>query len=426
MALTLIRSLTATILRNLASLKRDAKRLHKHSEEVFGQQYSLSVCQTAVAKARGYSGMAEVNKLASRIGLEKGAPFWSILHRTDYHEEILQAVYTLELEASDNAPLVFLGAQRDAMPVALTMFLEEMSWRKVPGLIIIETDAETVQDGMLQNAAKRLGLEDILRGFRTLDLREKNLPVSIATETRWWIDSILSVLPYETEREIQESGWGVAIENSVDAFAESRNWGKRPGGKFSPVPFYEFTQGARPIAYGNYWPNRISDQNLQFLELEIGKAPPTIAEPPKEAFMKVVRDLSERAFGLGRTVESESLIRPFVVLFSRQDPASEVLAAAIHSLFYWRFVSTRDIRPMLYLSDSTTPYAPRFLTFGTRTLVVNGLTALPAPNDSLWYGYKKAVTAVASQQCIQFMGTRIQFAQGVGESGRGVNAVESA
>jgi len=57
---------------------------------------------------------------------------------------------------------------------------------------------------------------------------------------------------------------------------------------------------------------------------------------------------------------------------------------------------------------------------------VNGLTALPAPNDSLWYGYKKAVTAVASQQCIQFMGTRIQFAQGVGESGRGVNAVESA
>lgn len=79
MAFSLIRSLTASVVRNVSALKRDAKRLQKNSRLVFGTEYSLKVCQHAVAVSRGFRSLADVENMSRRLGLEKNAPFWTIL-----------------------------------------------------------------------------------------------------------------------------------------------------------------------------------------------------------------------------------------------------------------------------------------------------------------------------------------------------------
>ncbi|MGV2749505.1 UNVERIFIED_CONTAM: hypothetical protein O1L25_14195 [Pseudomonas aeruginosa] len=86
MALSLIRSLTASASRNISALKRDAKRLQKNSVLVFGTEYPLKVCQNAVAVSRGFRSLADVDKLEQHIGMNRNAPFWVIRGRNDTHQ----------------------------------------------------------------------------------------------------------------------------------------------------------------------------------------------------------------------------------------------------------------------------------------------------------------------------------------------------
>jgi len=51
-----------------------------------------------------------------------------------------------------------------------------------------------------------------------------------------------------------------------------------------------------------------------FAEMDIASKPPSIDKALKELFMDIVRDLGDREFSTGRTVESESRHRPYVVL----------------------------------------------------------------------------------------------------------------
>lgn len=113
---------------------------------------------------------------------------------------------------------------------------------------------------------------------------------------------------------------------------------------------------------------------------------------------------------LGISSEHESRWRPYVVLFSRHDPASEVLAGVVNSYFTWR--PSRDERPpVLYVSDSTLPYAPGFLSFGGHTAVVNGLEKVPSGDgNGEFFGYKTALKVTGSPEGLQFMGKRVALA----------------
>jgi hypothetical protein len=411
MAIRFIRGLTSTVLRNLTSLKHDAKRLQRRSVDVFGKQYPLSVCQTALAVSRGYESLSEFEKPDARVGTDRDAPFWTIQSRNDYHESVLQSLYALELDNPETAPVVFLGRPADALPVALVTLAEEMSQRKVPGLIMIETQEQTIQDCLIEDVAQRLGMSETLRGFRSLDLRERTLPVAISTEVRCWVNAIMNVLPADGAGELESSGWRAAIEHSIKAKAHGRRNTEKGEDDFHAVPFHPVKDGVTPLTVASHWPSWMQDDHLAFVETEIARTPPGISEPLRETVMKIVNDLYSRDFSAGRDAARESEHRPYVVLFSRNDPASVVLAAAVHSLFSWRYISSRSIRPMLFFSDGVTPYAPRFLRAGSKTLIVNGLVAPPPVDAGEWSGFEHALKVTASPYGVRFMGKRVRAAQ---------------
>jgi hypothetical protein len=407
MAMTLIRSLTASVTRNLSTLKRDAKRLQKHSLAVFGTEYPLSTCQRAVAVSRGFRSLAEVENLVQRLGIDKTAPFWTILGRNDAHQEILSAIYQLEIELSENGPVVFTGKQEAAILPALVLFFEEMSAKRKPGLIMIDTEAAVVQDTQVFAAVEKLGMDQLFARFRPLDLRDKNLPVALDTQARWWVSSLCSVLPPDMERRLQQDGWTTSLELAAYENAKSRSqlFGTED---FQAIPFYSVNAAASVLASGSAWPNWMDDES-SYRTSEIGNKPPALDHESKKLVMGIIRSLDERNFRVGVSSEHESRERPYVVLFSRNDPASEVLAGVIHSYFYWRQTSERQRRsPILFVSDGDIPYAPRLLCFGSHTAIVNGLDTVPlGDSPGEFYGYKKAMRVVATSTGLQFMGTRV-------------------
>lgn len=407
MAISLIRGLTASVIRNVSALKRDAKRLQKHSQLVFGTEYPLKVCQHAVAVSRGFRSLAEVENLAQRLGMDKDAPFWTIRSRNDVHQSVLGALYQLNLEYTENGPVVFTGEQEYSILPALVLFLEQMSLKKQPGLIIIETEAPTIQDTPLYEGIRKLEADNVLEGFRSLDLRDRNLPVALDTGARWWVRALTYVLPKHLETEIQSNGWAMALEVCAQENARSRRqvFGSE---EFPAIPFYSVKEAANYLASGLSWPSWISEK-ASWQTSEIGARPPVLSEDARDAVFALIRSLDNRNFRLGVSSEHESLWRPYVVLFSRKDPSSEMLAGVIHSYFSGR--QSRDQRsPILYLSDGPTPYAPRFLSFGEHTSVVNGLDTVPeGDGPGEFYGYKNALRAKGTAEGLQFMGRRVPF-----------------
>ncbi|WP_186143702.1 hypothetical protein [Burkholderia gladioli] len=407
MAISLIRGLTASVVRNVSALKRDAKRLQKHSQLVFGNEYPLKVCQHAVAVSRGFRSLADAENLAQRLGMEKDAPFWTIRHRNDAHQGVLGALCRLNLEYTENGPIVFMGEQKHSVLPALVLFLEQMSFKKLPGLILMETEASVFEDTILFNEVKKLEVEGILEGFRSLDLRDRNLPVALDTAARWWVRALTDVLPKELQTELQRSGWGMGLEVSAYENARSRRQGFGSD-EFAAIPFDSVKEAAYQLARGHSWPSWISE-GASWKTSEIGTPPPTLGRESKNVVLKIIEALDARNFRLGVSSEHESRWRPYVVLFSRNDPSSEVLAGVVHSYFSWR--QDRDQRsPILYVSDGTTPYAPGLLCFGEHTSVVNGLATIPTGDGpGEFYGYKNALKAVGTADGLQFMGRRVSF-----------------
>lgn len=375
-----IRSLTSTAARNVSALKRDAKRLQKHSEGVFGVKYPLKTCQQAVAVSRGFRSLADVERLAHRLGLDKNAPFWTFKGRNDLHQDVLNAICRLELELSENHPVVLTGEQKHSALPALVLFMEEMNQRKIPGLILVETEASCLQDTVLFEQVLGLGFESILDGFRSLDLRESNVPVSISAESRVWTDAVTSALPAELEYALQQSGWTHALSSLSNTVAKEQG-----GNSLTNTLVCRAAQQLPAQPYG-----QLSDDTTQDLFLQ----------------------LSERNCRLGVSAEDESQWRPFVVLFSRNDPVSEVLAAVIHSYFSSR--QHRDKKsPVLYFSDTPIAYAPRFLSFGGHTAVANGLNTIPeGDGPGEFYGYKNALKVESNPGSLQCMGKKVSL-QGI-------------
>lgn len=402
MAFSLIRSLTASVVRNVSALKRDAKRLQKNSRLVFGTEYSLKVCQHAVAVSRGFRSLADVENMSRRLGLEKNAPFWTILGRSDNHQAALSALYQLGLEYSENGPVVFTGRQQHSIVASLTLLFEEMSTRKLPGLILIETQAESVQETLVYDGIKALGFDEVFEGFRSLDLREKNIPVSLCTGSRCWTSAILNALDLETQSKLQRTDWAISLETSAFENAKSREQVTQSK-NFDAIQFYSVKEAAYQLAHGCERPSWIDD------DANMASLPEKLDEDTVKVVLHLIGELAERNFSLGVSCEHESRWRPYVVLFSRNDPASEVLAGVVHSYYSWR-QPRENPTPILYVSDGASPYAPRFLSFGGNTAVVNGLDGIPdGTKPGEFYGYKNALKVVGSPAGLTYMGKRVSL-----------------
>ncbi|RMS09601.1 hypothetical protein ALP71_200070 [Pseudomonas coronafaciens pv. garcae] len=407
MAISLIRALTASVTRNVSALKRDAKRLQKHSQLVFGTEYPLNVCQHAVAVARGFRSLADFENLTHRLGMNKEVPFWTIHGRSDTHQDVLDALYKLNLEYTENGPVVFTGKQIHSILPALVLFFEQMSLKKLPGLILVETEAPSIQDTFIFAGIQKLGVEEVLEGFRSLDLRDRNLPVSLSTDARWWAKAITDVLPKDVQATLQQSGWEAGLEISAYENAKSRCQVYNSK-DFETIPFYSVKEAAFQLVLGKSWPLWISEDTA-WRTSSIGVCPPELDKESKDIVLELIKVLDSRNFSLGVSSERESRWRPYIVIFSRNDPASEVLASVVRSYFSWR--QSRDQRsPMLYVSDGTTPYAPRFIGFGDHTAVVNGLDSIPmGEGPGEFFGYKNALKVVGTSDGLQYMGKRVPW-----------------
>jgi hypothetical protein len=406
MALSLIRGLTTSVVRNFASLKRDAKRLQKHSQQVFGTAYPLSTCQHAIAVSRGFKSLADIEKLGTRLGLERNAPFWSIQSRNDTHQEVLEAIYRLELEVSENGPVVMLGEQAHAILPALVLFFEEMSFKKMPGLLLIETEAQAAQDTVVAAAIARLGMDEAFEGFRSLDLRDTAMPVALDTGARYWVSALMYALPEKVREHLHGIGWDHDLEAAAGANAADRLQVFGPE-DFSTIPFYSVKSVATSVASAVTRPAGMGERGGSVAS----RQPSTDTREALDQVLALINDLDARKFNLGISAVHESLRRPYVALFSRNDPASVVLASVLHSFFSSRYAKPelRDRRPaILYVSDGAVPYAPECLQFGNHTVVVNGLNEVPSGTGAgEFYGYKDALKVRATLGGIQFMGTRV-------------------
>lgn len=114
----LTRLLSMQAIRNVTMLKRDAKRLKKKSLQVFGTEYSLAVCQKAMAVSRGFTSFSHLEAIAAKLGY--GTPPQAVkttvpITEIDVYRATLEAC--VQAEASDQHKLALvLRAWVDGSP----------------------------------------------------------------------------------------------------------------------------------------------------------------------------------------------------------------------------------------------------------------------------------------------------------------------
>ena len=370
---SLVRSIAAAFRIELSTLKRDAKRLQRATPEVFGQAYPLQKCQEAVARMRGAKSWHDALKSASKAAGE--APPWFEQRHNDAFEAHIAALGTLEVETREDAACVMKGELRDTIGPALVLWAQEMVWRRVPGLILIDTDKDTVQDTAVGPAAAKFDLVDVLHACRTLDLRQSRCPVALSAQGRVWLNSITYALGQAHAKVLESAGINAALESVLAGLGRLHG---HAGDQTESGPFLAFNLVDRAVSFARYTvydipPELESDENAASIRHDVNKYLRSGARDPAtqasfDALCAVVNELGEKEFGLGRVFTQESAWRPCVVLFSSDDPASSALASVVHAMYYWRYAGRKlrfsgvEPRPVLYVGDRDPGVLPYWLT----------------------------------------------------------------
>jgi hypothetical protein len=414
------RSLAAAFRIDLSTLKRDAKRLHRAAPEVFGQGFPLNRCQEAVARMRGHKSWDEALLAASKAASK--IPPWLEPKHNDAYQAMLGALATLEVETREDAGCLFRGELSDSVPPALVLWSQEMIWRKVSGLVLIDTRAATVQDTALWPAATHLGLTDVLQACRVLDLRESRCPVALSARGRDWLTSLRFALGEPHARTLESSGILVTLESLLAGFARQNGWvpDKRGEDEGPLMPFALIERAVKFVRYnGGDIPTELEgDKQADSIRHNVNKyiraaRRDSEATAALNALGQLVDDLDEKQFGLGRVFSQESQWRPTIALFSSDDPASSALASVVHSLYYWRYVGWElrhtgiEPRPVLYVGDDGAGTLPGWLTYTsfTRGVIAPG-PAYSLPEGDAGYLHRSAILISCADGAIASSGKK--------------------
>ena len=367
MNFSFLKALRASVRLTHTTFKRDSKRLQRASGEVFGQAYSLSTCQEAYARARGFRNWREADVVMQRGGGNSGAPFWKIDSRTDAHAAVFSSIVTSELEMTENGPVCFFGQQGEAVIPALCLWAESLSLAEVPGIILVDTKATALQDTSLWDAVTLMGLQWMFDDFRYIDARCDNIPLALSGTANGWTSSLLSALPADARTQLYDSGFAHLLEQTIAASAAQQN---HEGGQVFPGIVESALQSlcrtspTLPPGLRKKGGNGTAhDSLLGDLEAYIDRQrPAAIAE-----LAELNSSLSKKGMSLGRVLAQESKHRPTVVLFDSSQRASLVVASLVHSQYYERYAGMElrsngiATRPVLYFSDVVAPQIPRFI-----------------------------------------------------------------
>lgn len=410
MTFSLIRGLTASVLSNVSSLKRQSKRLHKHSKEVFGQTFTIEQCQEAIARANGFFKWSDVTDLAGKFSSDKSSPYWTINSRSNLHESVLSALVRVSVDINENHPIVITG-DADASLVGVSLWLETISLRKIPGLILIDTDKLTVEDTDIGKAFKSLGKDEEFSRFRVIDTREMNIPFSISTTVKSWVRAIYSTLSEDEANNFETNGGIALLESIAEAYVIANGYGRDID---EDVSFSVIKLASSLMLYPEYQDlllRNLENQNtinVESLKRDIKKYLEIIPQSALDEACKNIALVAQRRTDLGPIIWEESKYTPTVVLFSRKNIETEIIAAAVHSMYFWRYVSQRDIRPILYFSDTGADTIPRMLTSGANSIVVDAsLTSNSVAMES--FIMKQALFAKTDDGYLSFSGRKAEF-----------------
>lgn len=370
MKLSFIRGLTASLLTNVSNLKKQAKRLHKAAPEVFGRDVPLDVCYEAIAKAHGFQRWSDVSEISIRAGLDRSLPFWHLFSRNNFHEKLLAAITTSELEVWEDQPLVILGRPHEVVPLALCTWTELLSLRKIPGILLLETNKPSLEDTPIGQSIHTLALNEIYSRFRVIDARERRIPGSVGATAMSWQNALSNLLGDEDAACFESTGGNHLLRKLIDAYGATTYWTRER----EDLPFEVVRKAITFMLNPNLFRHALlADMNDNAsLEHDLDKYLPQIPSAILQKIKVVVDELNTREFGTGTVFWAETEHRPVIVLFNRNNPASEVIASVIHDMFYTRYVFQRAIRPTLYFSDTDTRSLPPMLGFGSETIIANG------------------------------------------------------
>ncbi len=267
----------------------------------------------------------------------KQLPTWFTSSQNDVYEAAVGALGSLDVETREDAACLFRGDLHDSIEPALALWSAEMAWRKVPGLILIDTHRETVQDTALWPAATRLDLVDVINLCRVLDLRESRCLVALSAEGRDLIRSLGYALGEDHSKALESAGVNASLEALLAGLARSRGAVFDRNGDDPHLPFQLVERAVNFARYGgtDLPPELASDEDQASIRHDVNKylrsgALAPDAQAAFDALVALVDDLHQKEFQLGKVFSQESEWRPSVVLFSADDHASSALASVVH------------------------------------------------------------------------------------------------
>lgn len=396
------RTAIAAALRNqLTSLKSQTKRLHRASARVFGTEHSIDVCREAIAVANGFRNWNEVQNLSSSLGRDSSAPAWAIHNRNPHHEAHVEALWQTDVEMSPNRPVIILGQVEYAVDPAVCLWSEQISARKVPGVVAIDTDQATLQKTHLWSAVKRLGLTDIFQRFRVIDARDVSVPLALTGNARAWCDAILGAMSPEDRKVLHDRNVVAHFEHLLQWYGASRANDEKDG-----FDSYVVEQAVCPLRTGMLNTNQMPDHS--YLKSHFADDAPHFPKDEIGRLLDLVGEVCGIVSGVGVLLRSEARHRPAVVLFDSNKPSSTAIATLIRDMYYTEFIESRQIRPFLYCSTKRLESLPHMLHFGSETVLVTGDTSSELP---LWNSHatRSPVFVTALENEIQVSGKSVEI-----------------
>ncbi len=407
--MSILHGISAAILKNVSSVKKQASRLHKASNKVFGQQFSIEQCQEAVALSNGFKSWQEITRTSRLLSSKNDEPFWYLSTRNDFQEKMLETIIKVGLAGIPDKPLFIEGHDETAAKIGVSLWLERMSVMKTPGLLMIDTEAKTVDQTAIGETFRACDIDDEMSRFNFVDARERVLDYSVAISSRSWAKVVAKTAIHEAFiHKVSEellSLFEVIIKSFIPAerIDQASYWCVEQAASFlgSPKEMVRFRLQDLADAGDNdslYWMSNIEAFAANRHEID--------------AIRKTIALLDSSTIGTGKYLYKTSLYSPTVVLFSSNNPSSLIIAMAIYEMYTSRFhaneakrMNDAESTPVMVYSDfGSGAMAP--LSFWENSILVN---ASMSKVSKLFEDYSMRTTlfALADNGAISYSGRKV-------------------
>jgi hypothetical protein len=413
--MSILHGISAAILKNVSSVKKQASRLHKSSERIFGKAYTLAQCQEAVAVANGFRSWADVLNVSKRFSSSNEAPFWHLTERNDFQEKYLKVILQSRLSEVIDKNLFITGDDEKACELATSFWFERISFEKKPGLMVIDTNKQNLEDTAVGVSIQKMEIEDVMMRIRVIDTREKTLNVAISAKADYWHQAIIAQLP--------SSGTLETLQNSyqLEALEVILNVLERNSG-LGTIGVYEVRQAAMYLngtrGFINCYYDDKTEKEYQH-EIDVLLRALDERKNNKEIELTtlllegLMRTLDNVECGTGISIWHESKNIPTIVLFDGNDAASSILAGVVYAMYSYHHlkIGTRlkeeNTRPIFLYGDNHSVRA-------ISQHCVNGLIFVNrnlSRHDAFWKRccLPELLTAEVSDKFVSYSGRKISL-----------------